>query len=49
MNAPHTRQADVQDEVNARIYHAASVVRHYPSDALEKAEVSALLKYPGAC
>lgn len=44
----NARQANLQDAVNARIYHAASVVRHYPSDALEKAEVSALLKYQPA-
>ena len=45
MNASRTRRADLQDAVNARIYHAASVVRHYPSDVLDKAETCALLKY----
>jgi len=39
------RQARTQDAVNARVYHAPSVVGHYPSDMLERAEVSALLKY----
>lgn len=39
------RQVTPQDAINARVYHAASVVRHYPSDLLEKAEVSALLRY----
>lgn len=48
MNASSPRQIEVQDVVNARVYHAPSVVRHYPSDVLEKAEVTALLKYQPA-
>lgn len=42
------RQANVQGEVNDRVYQTPSVVRHYPSDKLEVAEAQALLKYQWA-
>jgi SAM-dependent methyltransferase len=45
VSAVEVSHISVQDQVNDRVYQAASVVRHYHSDRLERAEACALLKY----